>query len=95
MIPQTYIPERFKTTFEGFPCKYPYEKIRRARVKDQPKDEWVIGYWHVNGAAPHVFGFITRQPNNREILEVDEREIVQQKDTEDQTESIAKVSWKG
>lgn len=45
------------------------------RVKDTPNDEWVVAYWHVNPAAKHIFGFITRQPDNREILEVDENII--------------------
>jgi hypothetical protein len=45
------------------------------RVKDTP-DEWVVAYWFVNPAAKHIFGFITKQPDNREILEVDEKQII-------------------
>lgn len=32
---QGYIPERFKTTFCGFPRKYPYEKIEAAKKKEK------------------------------------------------------------
>lgn len=57
------------------------EKIRECgyywiRVKGEPNDEWVIAYWHVNEFAKHIFGFILRESENREILEVDEHQII-------------------
>lgn len=40
-IIEGYIPERFKTTFRGFPKQYPYEEIARIKKAEQRKNQLV------------------------------------------------------